>query len=108
VQATRHFFETYFGFQCAHARAEIVILEDEAGFVLAVSNLRQASVPHCPEDFHVGFIVECVEQVKEIYDRLQKAGVAMKLDLQKMGSHLTFLCYAPDAIPVQVSAPVGS
>jgi hypothetical protein len=32
----------------------------------------------------------------------------MKLDLQQMGSHLTFLCYAPAQIPVQVSTPVGS
>jgi catechol 2,3-dioxygenase-like lactoylglutathione lyase family enzyme len=108
VPAARRFFETYFGFRCPHAREGLVILEDEAGFVLAVSNLSQASVPHYPEDFHVGFIVERVEQVKEIYDRLQKAGVSMKLDLQQMGPHLTFLCYAPDAIPVQVSAPVGS
>lgn len=108
VQAARHFFETYFGFRCPHAREELVILEDEAGFVLAVSNLSKASTPQYPADFHIGFMVERVEQVKEIYDRLQKAGVAMKLDLQKMGPHLTFLCYAPDAIPVQVCAPVSS
>lgn len=108
VQAARQFFETFFGFRCSHARAELVILEDEAGFVLAISNLSQASAPQYPEDFHIGFILENVKQVKEIYDRLQKAEVPMKLNLQEIGSHLTFLCYAPDAIPVQVSAPVGS
>jgi catechol-2,3-dioxygenase len=43
VQAARHFFETFFGLRCSHARAELVILEDKAGFVLAVSNLSNVS-----------------------------------------------------------------
>ncbi len=108
VQTARDFFEMFFDFHCSYARAELAILEDEDGFAMAVSNLSKASAPKYPVDFHIGFILDSVEKVKDIYDRLKKAGVEMKYDLQEAGPHLTFLCYAPDAIPVQVSAPIGS
>ena len=108
VQSARDFFEAFFGLHCSYARAELAMLEDGDGFALAVSNLSKVSAPQYPKDFHVGFRLESTEQVKNIYDRLKNAGVEMKFDLQKAGPNFVFQCYAPNLIPVEVSAPVES
>jgi catechol 2,3-dioxygenase-like lactoylglutathione lyase family enzyme len=106
VKATRDFFETFFDFHCSYARAEIAILEDEDGFAMAVSNLNHAAVPHYPSDFHIGFMLDNVEKVRKFYDRLKYAGIQMKYELMETGTSLSFMCYAPDAIPIRMSAPL--
>jgi len=41
VDGAREFFERWFGLRCVYQRAkEIALLEDGAGFLLGVSNLR--------------------------------------------------------------------
>ncbi|HEY9639830.1 MAG TPA: VOC family protein [Coleofasciculaceae cyanobacterium] len=103
VQAARDFFETFFEFRCSYSRAELVILEDEAGFALAVSNLSGISNPQYPKDFHVGFRLDTVEEVKRLYDRLKNADIPINFDLQTAGPSLVFRCYGPDSILVEVS-----
>ena len=109
VDAAREFFEKHFGLRCTYQRQkEIAIFADEAGFEFAVSNLFASPPPEYPADFHVGFILDRAVQVREVYDRLQRAGVPMKLDLGVHGPSLVFQCTGPDSIPVEVRAPQGS
>ncbi len=106
VDRAREFFETHFGFRCVfQRRAELAMLEDEAGFSLGVSNLFGSPPPGYPPDFHVGFILETEAQVRSLYDRLARAGVEMKAELAIGGPNLYFMCVGPDAIPVEVRAP---
>ena len=49
-----------------------------------------------------------VNDVREVYDRLKAAGVAMKVELGVQGPALVFQCFAPDNIPVEVRAPKDS
>ena len=89
VDAAREFFETYFGLKCTYQRQkQIAIFADETGFEFAVSNLFDSPPPKYPVDFHVGFILEHTSQVREVYERLQKAGVPMKLDFGGAGAEL--------------------
>lgn len=79
--------------------------EDEAGFLLGVSNLRNSPPPAYPSDFHIGFVLERTSDVREVYERVKAVGVAMKFDLQVAGPNLVFQCVGPDSIPVEVRSP---
>lgn len=106
VARAREFFEKHFGLRCTHQReGQIALLEDEAGFSLGLSNLRGLPPPVYPPDFHVGFVLEKASQVRDLYERLKSAGVAMKYDLREGGPMLYFQCLAPDSIVVEVRAP---
>lgn len=107
IHAARAFFETHFGLRCAHIRRdEIALMEDDAGFALGLSNLFNSPPPVYPPDFHIGFVLERAAQVREAYERLKGAGVAMKYDLSQGGPNLFFTCFGPDKIPVEVRAPL--
>ncbi|MPZ20972.1 MAG: VOC family protein [Luteitalea sp.] len=109
VDAAREFFERFFGLRCRYQRQkQIAFFEDETGFEFGVSNLFNSPPPSYPPDFHVGFVLERTSDVREIYDRLKKSGVAMKVDLGVQGPALVFQCLGPDAIPVEVRAPKDS
>jgi len=109
VDAAREFFETCFGLQCTCQRQkQIAFFADETGFEFTISNLFDSPSPKYPVDFHMGFILDHTNQVREVYDRLHKAGVRMKLDLGVQGPNLVFQCTGPDSIPVEVRAPKDS
>jgi hypothetical protein len=106
VDGAREFFETLFDFRCTfQRRKELAILEDEAGFSLGVSNLFDSPAPVYPPDFHIGFVLETEAQVRAQYERLTRAGVAMKAELAIGGPNIYFMCVGPDSIPVEVRAP---
>ena len=106
VDVAREFFEKFFGLRCTYQRAkQIALLEDDAGFSLGVSNLGGSPPPAYPPDFHVGFVLERTSDVRELYDRLKAAGIAMRFDLQEAGPNLAFQCVGPDSILVEVRSP---
>jgi catechol 2,3-dioxygenase-like lactoylglutathione lyase family enzyme len=107
VAAARRFFEIHFDFRCAFAReGQLALLEDQAGFSLAVSNLFGSPPPAYPRDFHIGFVLDTEAQVRRRYQRLQAAGVPMKAELARGGPNLYFMCVGPDGIGVEVRAPL--
>jgi catechol 2,3-dioxygenase-like lactoylglutathione lyase family enzyme len=106
IDVATKFFETYFGLRCTYRRqGQIAFLADDQGFEFGLSNLRNSSPPVYPPDFHIGFIQENVQQVREIYEQVKEAGVTIKFDLQEAGPNLVFQCLAPDSIPIEVRAP---
>jgi hypothetical protein len=52
-----------------------------------------------PPDFHAGFVLNRSSEVRQVYDRLRGAGIAMKLDLGVQGPALVFQCLGPDNTP---------
>jgi hypothetical protein len=56
----------------------------------------------------LGFVLERSSEVRQAYDRLKTAGIAMKLDLGVQGPALAFQCLGPDNIPIEVRAPKDS
>jgi hypothetical protein len=74
VPATRDFFEKHFGFHCiAEPTDANVVLTDNAGLVLTISNFDQADQVTYPKWFHVGFMQDSDDKVDNIYERLKKA-----------------------------------
>lgn len=109
VSEARAFFETHFGFRCVYQReGQMAMLKDDAGFSLGVSNLFNSPPPEYPPDFHVGFILEREDDVRELYERFKAADVPMKAEIGQGGPNIYFTCLGPDSIPVEVSAPKKS
>jgi catechol 2,3-dioxygenase-like lactoylglutathione lyase family enzyme len=106
IDAATKFFETYFGLRCTYRReGQIALLADDGGLQLGLSNLHDSPPPVYPPDFHIGFVQENVQQVREIYERVKGAGVEIKFELQEAGPNLAFVCLAPDSIRVEVRGP---
>jgi catechol 2,3-dioxygenase-like lactoylglutathione lyase family enzyme len=109
VDAAREFFERHFGFCSIYRRAgQLALLHDDGGLELGVSNLRGSPPPVYPPDFHVGFVLERADDVREAYERLRAGGIRIKMDLREGGPNLFFICEGPDGIPVEVRAPRDS
>jgi catechol 2,3-dioxygenase-like lactoylglutathione lyase family enzyme len=106
VDAARAFFEQFFGLRCKYQRhKQIAIFESANGFEFAVSNLFNSPPPSYPPDFHLGFVLERPDEVREVHERLTAAAIAMKIDLGVQGPALVFQCLGPDNIPIEVRAP---
>jgi lactoylglutathione lyase len=103
VPRSRDFFETYFGFRCVFERGgdTLVVLTDEAGFVLTLSNFNNATEVEYPGAFHIGFMQETREQVVQIYERLKAAGFDAKTPKEFHGAW-TFYLRAPGGFLVEV------
>jgi catechol 2,3-dioxygenase-like lactoylglutathione lyase family enzyme len=69
VAATRSFFETFFDLRCIEAKGDnvLAVLTDEDGvFFLTLSNFKKNVTPVYPDDFHMGFIRNSVQQVNNL------------------------------------------
>lgn len=95
--------------RCTYQRQkQIAFFKDETGFGFAIGNPFGSPAPIYPTDFHIGFVLEHTSEMREIYDRLKSAGVAMKVDLGVQGPNFVFQCVGPDSIPIEVRAPKES
>ena len=79
ISATRDFFEKHFGFRrIAEPTDANVVLTDNAGLVLTISNFDHADEVTYPKWFHVGFMQDSDERVEHIYNQLKSAGIDRK------------------------------
>ena len=77
VAAASAFFTDFFGLRLreGHGRPGVLaLLEDDRGFLLAISNLTKPADFIYPKDFHIGFSLGSTEQVDVLYKRLSAAG----------------------------------
>jgi lactoylglutathione lyase len=102
LSATRNFFEKYFGFRCiAEPTDANVVLTDNAGLMLTISNFDHANEVTYPKFFHVGFMQESDDEVDDIYDRLKTAGIETGKP-QNMHGARTFYFTAPGGFTIEV------
>ena len=81
VAETKAFLETYFGLRSAEgieSDDSFDVLFDDAGLVLTLMKVGEASGVKYPASFHVGFIQSSEEKVNEINQRLKDDGFDVK------------------------------
>jgi catechol 2,3-dioxygenase-like lactoylglutathione lyase family enzyme len=105
VSKTRDFFETFLGFRCEATKGKdaLSILKDESGFVLVLSRFREDSPTQYPTDFHIGFLLETVQAVRDAYERFTVAGVEIVYPLNERRGSLMFYCRAPGPVLIELS-----
>jgi lactoylglutathione lyase len=106
VPQTQDFFEKYFGLHAVtKTNAALVVLRDDAGMVLTLSNFDRAAEVAYPEHFHIGFIQESPAQVDGLHQRLTADGFLIDPP-RKFHRSWTFYLRAPGGILVEVLADI--
>jgi catechol 2,3-dioxygenase-like lactoylglutathione lyase family enzyme len=104
VAACRAFFERHFGLRCTFARADgLTVLLDEDNFALTLSPLPDGETLSFPPGFHIGFNVDSEHEFYETHGLLAAARAPIVLEPTMLGGALTFHCYAPGPILVEVA-----
>ena len=102
ISATCEFFEKHFGFhRIAEPTPANIIMTDDAGLVLAISNFDRAEKVAYPKWFHIGFMQESDDEVEDIHGRLEAAGLQPGKP-QDMHGARTFYFTAPGGFTVEV------
>jgi catechol 2,3-dioxygenase-like lactoylglutathione lyase family enzyme len=73
------FFQNVFDFQLLDQKGDFIAgMTDGHGFSLVLSTLRsdQDAAGSYPEDFHLGFYVETMTEVDQLYQKLAAFGIA--------------------------------
>lgn len=109
VAAAAAFFADYFGLHLLEGKGRpgvISILEDDAGFVLVLSNFPQAAEFAYPADFQIGFYLKTTAEVDTLYARLSAAGTALEHSPRRMWDTWRFYFRAFDTLRIEVACPL--
>jgi catechol 2,3-dioxygenase-like lactoylglutathione lyase family enzyme len=104
VQAAVLFFERCLGFTLESNRSSpaIAILGDGDGFVLVLQRSKDGLAPVYPDGFHVGCLVDTVDEVHAFHAKAKSEGVGVS-DVQHNGRGTLTYCNAPGGVLVEVS-----
>ena len=103
MPASRAFLETYFGLDCIAGDdpETIVVMRDDAGSIITLSNFKKAQAVEYPGAFHVGFIQPSRAEVDGLHARLSWDGFAVGRPKEFHGAW-TFYFKAPGGFLVEV------
>jgi len=103
------FFQMGFGFRVEETRGmgKFAVLLGDDGFVLILMHDQKVTADTYPALFHLGFLVDYYETVKEKHRRIVDAGFdAPEPAILQRGGSKTFGFYAkPHGVMVEVSCP---
>ena len=107
VNASRTFLETFFGMRSVGEgeNGSTVVLMDEGGSIVTLSNFNHADTVTYPGAFHIGFVQQSNENVDTVNRRLHAAGYALGEPKVLHGSY-TFYVKAPGGFLVEVLGPM--
>lgn len=104
VLQTQAFLEKYFNLHpLTKSYASLVVLQDDQGAVITLSNFDRATHVAYPEHFHIGFIQGSERHVNELHQRLKDDGIEVAAPRRFHGSW-TFYVRAPGGILIEVLA----
>ena len=105
VLATRDFFVNHFDFTAVSEQRSdaFSILADESGFSLVIMKAKPEVQVVYPGSFHIGFIVQHVDDVSLQRDRLVEADYT-PTDIMHVRRATMFYCNGPDDLLIEVCA----
>jgi len=109
LSEARIFFQNYFDFQFLEQKGEaLVVMTDEHGFTLVLSDpttFGKEMQPY-PEGFHIGFLLETIDQVDQVYHRLAATHGVVANAPRKMRGSYSFYFTALNALLFEISSPL--
>jgi len=101
VATSREFYERYFGFEKAFEHGDGVFLTDRSGFLLAIDPAAESFT--FPGWFHLGFMQDTPDAVRELHGRMCADGVPIARDLVDLDGAVVFYAEDPAGTRVEVS-----
>jgi predicted enzyme related to lactoylglutathione lyase len=88
------FFETYFEFRCEGIKGNnlIAVLKNKADFTLVVMTDKNGDTTY-PNDFHIGFMLERLEEVDMLHQKLVSGKIDMPQAPRKIRDSYGFYFY---------------
>jgi catechol 2,3-dioxygenase-like lactoylglutathione lyase family enzyme len=104
IAQTLTFFERFFGFKEVYSREDgLTVLLDEDGFALTLSPLPGGQPMKYPDGFHIGFNVDCEDDLFELHRKVLTGGIPIVKPLGDLAGAMTFHCHAPGPLLVEVA-----
>lgn len=95
------FYQRYFGFNEIKARrGGSYFLFNNKGFMMAICPMERAY--EMPEWFHYGFRLNSLEEVEQLYARMQADGCTICAPLEKYDDFVFFRCREPAGYEIEV------
>lgn len=101
VPATAAFFAKYLGFTIAGKVSGSCILK-RSGFDVVIDNAADYS-PVWPRNFHIGFELPSVDEVRALYERFKTDGVKMETEVFNNDRGSRFFCRAPGGVMFELN-----
>ena len=105
VTATRDFFAKHFGMVSTLDIPNFMsMMSDGAGMVLNVCHFdkKETDEVHYHKDYHLGFLVDSVEEVDAVHSRLIADGLEVEPPKRREGGRYGFYYPAPGGFDVEV------
>ena len=100
VSATANFFEEHLG--CTVAGRGTSWILKRPGFDIVIDDAGDHPV-EWPHNFHIGFELATLDDVRALYDRMIAAGVVMKTGVFKHERGSRFFCEVPGGVLVEIN-----
>ncbi|MFT4068496.1 VOC family protein [Paraburkholderia sp.] len=100
VSATATFFETHLG--CTISARGASWLLKRPGFDIVIDDAAGHPVDW-PHNFHIGFELPSLDDVRSLHERMSAAGVAMKTAVFKHERGSRFFCEVPGGVLVEIN-----
>lgn len=97
--ATAAFFEKHFGCEVVAAGESVLLKRD--GFDIVLD--RIADTANWPANFHFGFEMETVKQVRELHRAFEQEGVHLETPVFNNSRGSRFFCRTPEGVMIEVS-----
>jgi catechol 2,3-dioxygenase-like lactoylglutathione lyase family enzyme len=100
VGATAAFFETHLG--CTIAERGTSWILKRPGFDIVIDDAARRPV-EWPHNFHIGFEVASLDDVRALYEKMHAADVVMKTSVFKHERGSRFFCEIPGGVMVEIN-----
>jgi len=100
VSATATFFQQHLGCTVAGRGASWIL--KRPGFDIVIEDAGDHLV-EWPHNFHIGFELATLEEVRALHERMAVAGVAMKTAVFKHERGSRFFCEVPGGVLVEIN-----
>ena len=103
LAATAGFFETHLGFTIS-AKMETAWILKRPGFDVVIDTVpNEAPEYQYPKNFHVGFELPDLDEVRILYERFAADGVHMETEIFNNGRGSRFFCRAPGGVMFELN-----
>jgi catechol 2,3-dioxygenase-like lactoylglutathione lyase family enzyme len=99
--ATAKFFEQYLGFTIAGSWDKSYILK-RPGHDVVIDHAAD-DVPAWPANFHVGFELPGLDELRALFERFKADGVQMETEIFNNGRGSRFFCRAPGGVMFELN-----
>ncbi len=101
LPATAGFFEKYLGFTVSSKIGDQACIMKRSGIDVVIEHVGYSH--EWPKNFHLGFELPSVAEVRDLYDRFKAEGIHMETEILETERGSRFFCRAPGGVMFEMN-----